>query len=64
VDPIVERRYLGQAWTSRLLQQVLLDLLTDPAGIAAVQHARNEYARRRRLVVARAAPAGHRPARR
>jgi DNA-binding transcriptional MocR family regulator len=52
VDPIVERRYLGQAWTSRLLQQVLLDLLTDPAGIAAVQHARNEYARRRRLVVA------------
>ena len=51
VDPIIERRYLGQAWTSRLLQQILLDLLTDQAGIAAVQRARDEYALRRRLVV-------------
>jgi DNA-binding transcriptional MocR family regulator len=51
VDPVVERRFLGQAWTSRLLQHVLLDLLTDADGIAAVQRARDEYGRRRRLVV-------------
>ena len=29
VDPIVERRYLGQGWSSRLVQSILLDLLTD-----------------------------------
>ena len=58
VDPLVERRYLGQAWTSRLLQHVLLDLLTDPEGIAAVQRARDEYARRRSLVVAALREAG------
>lgn len=51
VDPIVERRFLGQAWTSRLLQHLLLDLLTDRVAIAAVQRARDEYARRRGLVV-------------
>jgi DNA-binding transcriptional MocR family regulator len=51
IDPLVERRYLGQAWTSRLLQHVLLDLLTHPEGIAAVERARHEYARRRALVI-------------
>src|SRR4029077_6822468 len=29
VDPVVERRYLGQGWSSRLVQSILLDLLTD-----------------------------------
>lgn len=50
VEPIVERRLLGQGWTSRLLQRILLDLLTDPDSVAAVRAARREYARRRRLV--------------
>jgi DNA-binding transcriptional MocR family regulator len=50
LDPILERRLLGQGWTSRLLQHLLLDLLRDPASIAAVARARKEYARRRRLV--------------
>src|SRR4029079_3497869 len=29
VGPIVERRYLGQGWSSRLVQSILLELLTD-----------------------------------
>lgn len=47
VRPIVERRHLGQGWTSRLLQRLLLDLLTRPDSIAVVDAARVEYARRR-----------------
>ena len=41
------RRQLGQGWTSRLLQQVLLTLLTDPATRASVDAARDTYAARR-----------------
>ena len=51
LDPVLERRLLGQGWTSRLLQHLLLDLLRDPASIAAVAKARKVYARRRSLVV-------------
>ncbi len=51
LDPVLERRLLGQGWTSRLLQHVLLTLLTDPASVAAVRAARDEYARRRHLIV-------------
>jgi DNA-binding transcriptional MocR family regulator len=50
LDPVLERRLLGQGWTSRLLQQILLDLLTDAESVTAVVRARREYARRRRLV--------------
>jgi DNA-binding transcriptional MocR family regulator len=46
VDAIVARRMLGPAWSSRLLQTVLLDLLTDPSAQAAVGRARTEYGRR------------------
>ena len=51
IDSVVERRRLGQGWTSRLLQRVLLDLLTQAPSIAQVERARTEYARRRRLLV-------------
>src|ERR1019366_1506280 len=44
---IIHRRQLGQGWSSRLLQRVLLSLLTDPVAIADVDHARDEYTRRR-----------------
>src|SRR5665647_1445122 len=33
---IIHRRQLGQGWSSRLLQRVLLSLLTDPVAIADV----------------------------
>ncbi|MEO7126582.1 MAG: aminotransferase class I/II-fold pyridoxal phosphate-dependent enzyme [Nakamurella sp.] len=49
--PIIDRRFLGQGWTSRLLQRVLTDLLTDQSAIAAVDNARREYARRRDTLV-------------
>jgi DNA-binding transcriptional MocR family regulator len=44
IDPLVSRRMLGPGWTSRLLQAVLVELLTDPAAIAAVARARSTYA--------------------
>jgi DNA-binding transcriptional MocR family regulator len=44
-------RQLGQGWSSRLLQRVLLDLLTDDQSRAEVARARDEYARRREAFV-------------
>jgi DNA-binding transcriptional MocR family regulator len=48
IDPIVARRLLGPGWTSRMLQAMLHDLLTDPASIAEVADARRIYAARQR----------------
>lgn len=49
---VIHRRQLGQGWSSRILQRVLLSLLTDPAAVAAVDRARDEYTRRRESLVA------------
>ena len=43
VERLVARRMLGPGWTSRLLQTVLLDMLTDPEALAAVGAARHVY---------------------
>lgn len=43
VERLVARRMLGPGWTSRLLQTVLLDMLTDPDALAAVGAARHVY---------------------
>ena len=51
VDPLVDRRFLGQGWTSRLLQSVLVDLLTHAPSIRAVERARRTYAQRRAAIV-------------
>jgi len=48
---VIQRRALGQGWSSRVLQRVLLNLLTDPAAVADVNHARDEYTRRRVALV-------------
>lgn len=45
------RRHLGQGWSSRLLQRILLGLLTDAGAVATVEAAGREYARRRGLLV-------------
>jgi DNA-binding transcriptional MocR family regulator len=50
IDAVADRRLLGPGWSSRILQAVLLDLLTDPAAVAQVAAARDEYARRRALL--------------
>jgi DNA-binding transcriptional MocR family regulator len=52
MDAIIERRMLGQGWTSRLLQSLLLDLLKRPETIEQVALAKNIYAERRASVVA------------
>jgi DNA-binding transcriptional MocR family regulator len=46
VDPIVERRYLGQGWSSRLLQSILVDLLTSARSRSVVGRAQRTYADR------------------
>lgn len=58
VDPLVERRFLGQGWSSRLLQAVLADLLTDRRSVGAVAAARRTYARRRTAIVSALAAQG------
>jgi DNA-binding transcriptional MocR family regulator len=46
VGPMVERRYLGQGWSSRLVQSILLELLTDAGSRALVAEAQATYAAR------------------
>ncbi|WP_229724540.1 aminotransferase class I/II-fold pyridoxal phosphate-dependent enzyme [Agromyces flavus] len=50
VGRIMARRMLGPGWTSRLLQSILLDLLTDGAAIEAVAEARRAYYTRQRAL--------------
>jgi len=47
IEAITERRRLGPIWTSRLVQELLRGMLTDPATNELVQRARCEYRRRR-----------------
>jgi DNA-binding transcriptional MocR family regulator len=51
-------RQLGQGWSSRLLQRVLLHLLTEPESREQVAAAREEYDRRRTSFAARLAEEG------
>lgn len=46
IDQVVARRMLGPGWTSRMLQTILYDLLTDGVARAAVRTARATYAQR------------------
>lgn len=52
LGPVRHARAIGQGWTSRLLQRVLTGLLRDEDCARGIAAAREEYARRRRLVVA------------
>ncbi|MHB1172704.1 MAG: aminotransferase class I/II-fold pyridoxal phosphate-dependent enzyme [Lacisediminihabitans sp.] len=53
VDQLVSRRILGPGWTSRMLQTMLHDLLTDSTSISEVSDARRIYrARQRKLAEA------------
>nr|WP_179855668.1 aminotransferase class I/II-fold pyridoxal phosphate-dependent enzyme [Actinoplanes atraurantiacus] len=52
ISAVADRRLLGPGWSSRLLQAVLLDLLTDPAAAAQVSDAREMYATRRAALLA------------
>ncbi|MGW4929386.1 aminotransferase-like domain-containing protein [Agromyces sp. NPDC004153] len=50
IERIMARRMLGPGWTSRMLQTILLDLLTDGASIDAVAEARRQYYTRQRAL--------------
>lgn len=58
INAVTDRRLLGPGWSSRILQAVLVELLTDPATVAGVAHARGEYARRREAMLAALAARG------
>ncbi|MFB9359978.1 aminotransferase-like domain-containing protein [Actinoplanes nipponensis] len=58
VTAINDRRLLGPGWSSRLLQAVLLDLLTDDAAVAQVARARETYAHRRAALLSALAAHG------
>ncbi len=50
VDPIVARRMLGPGWTSRMLQTILHELLTDGDSIAQISEARRIYFARQKAL--------------
>lgn len=52
IDTLVRRRRLGPSWSSRLLQQILLTMLTDPGIEADVDRSAAVYAERRAKFVA------------
>lgn len=52
VERVADRRLLGPGWSSRLLQGVLVDLLTDEAAVTQVRAAREAYAARRAALLA------------
>ena len=51
IDAIVQRRMLGPAWTSRMVQSILLDLLTEAQSMDEVAEARRQYFGRQRGLV-------------
>lgn len=58
VDRVVARRLLGPGWTSRMVQALLYELLTDPASVAEVDRARSTYAERQSGLAAAMAEQG------
>jgi DNA-binding transcriptional MocR family regulator len=52
VDRVVARRLLGPGWTSRMMQAILYELLTDADSVAQVEAARDRYAQRQRELAA------------
>ncbi|MCY7396923.1 MAG: aminotransferase class I/II-fold pyridoxal phosphate-dependent enzyme [Nocardioides sp.] len=51
VDRIVARRMLGPGWTSRMLQTILLDLLSQARSMDEVAEARRQYFGRQQALV-------------
>ncbi len=47
IAPVVRRRRVGPSWSSRILQQLLAEMLIDPETVAAVACAAETYVQRR-----------------
>ena len=58
IADVVNRRIVGPGWSSRLLQSVLVDMLTDDATIASIDRACATYAQRRARLTAELASRG------
>lgn len=58
IDPLVARRMLGPGWTSRMVQTILHDLLTQARSMDEVSEARRRYFGRQRDLTARLADLG------
>lgn len=58
IHEMAARRQLGQGWTSRILQRILLNLLTSQQTEETIAHARDTYRRRREAMVGRLADCG------
>jgi DNA-binding transcriptional MocR family regulator len=58
MDRLVARRMLGPAWTSRMLQTILHDLVTSSRSLDEVAEARRQYFARQRTLVAELAVRG------
>lgn len=52
IDRLVARRILGPGWTPRMLQTMLIDLLTDAKSVSEVADARREYGARQQQLSA------------
>lgn len=63
VDRIVARRMLGPGWTSRMVQGLLADLLSDGRSMAEVAEATRQYYTRQRTLATALAGWGIHPAR-
>ena len=58
VDAVSNRRLLGPGWSSRILQAMLLEMLSDQPTVEAVAAAREEYAHRRQVMARALTAAG------
>ena len=58
VEPLIARRMLGPGWTSRMTQNILLDLLTHSRSMDEVAEARRQYFGRQQRLTARLAAWG------
>ena len=58
IDRLVARRMLGPAWTSRMLQTILLDLVTSSRSLDEVAEARRQYYARQRTLAGELAARG------
>jgi len=58
IDRVVARRLLGPGWTSRMIQALLYEVLTDPVTGAEIERARHVYAERQAAMATALTAAG------
>ncbi len=58
VERVIARRMLGPGWTSRMMQSVMFDLLSNPEAVETIAASGRVYAERQRAVAAALTAAG------